>query len=322
MLTTREVKGVRVCRPARAGRELTKDGLPRHGRRIGKVFKTVFSPDGLKVVGFIVRQPDFLWMFKRPERFLSLDAFDVQNGFVIPTKGAASWDEKAIKRLGLDFDTCILWEGIEVKTSDGRELGFVDDISFDEHTGELNSLFLDDGIASRALVGMVEIPADLMVGYKKGVLIVEPQAAELLPQGGVAAKAGEATAKASQNVRDVQEKASDAAAEGIEAGQRGIGKLITRTKNMVTDTVDSYREESGANDEPDDGEPAPKPKPAAKKKASSAAKASSTKKKQVVDDDDDDDDDVKSVGEAVGAHMKAAGSMFGDFAREFNKARK
>ena len=77
MLTTKEVRSVLVCNKPRAGKEYTKDGLPRRGRKIGKVFKTVFSPDGLSVVGFIVRQPDLLWMFKRPEKFLALDSFDI-----------------------------------------------------------------------------------------------------------------------------------------------------------------------------------------------------------------------------------------------------
>ena len=47
MLTTREVRGVRVCRAPKPGKELTKDGLPRRGRKIGKVSKTVFDPSGM-----------------------------------------------------------------------------------------------------------------------------------------------------------------------------------------------------------------------------------------------------------------------------------
>ena len=162
MLTTKEVAGVKVVRPNKPGREYTKDGLPRHRRKIGKIYKTVFAPDGMRVVGFIVRRPDLLWMFKRPERFLALDAFDIQDGLVVPSRGMASWDDKAIERMGVDYDTCIIWEGIQVKTRSGAELGHVGDISFDEKTGELNSLFLDDGGVARSLIGAVEIPAELM----------------------------------------------------------------------------------------------------------------------------------------------------------------
>ena len=123
MLTTKELKNFKVCKPAKPGKEFTKDGVPRHKKKIGKVFKTVFSPDGLRVVGFIVRQPDLLWMIKRPEKFHALDAFDILDDAIVPTMGADSWDERAIKRLGVDWDTCILWEGIEVHDPSGADIG-------------------------------------------------------------------------------------------------------------------------------------------------------------------------------------------------------
>jgi uncharacterized protein YrrD len=298
MLTTKEVRNVKVCRPAKPGKEHTKDGMPRHRRRIGKVYKTVFSPSGLKVVGFIVRQPDLLWMFKRPERFLALDAYDVQEGVIVPTKGVASWDEKAIERLGVDFDKCILWEGIQVRTRQGKDLGAVDDISFDERTGELNSFFMDDGMTARALVGTIEIPAELVVGYKKGILVVENEAADLLPQGGLAARAGEASAKAGQAAKEAGKKVDDAASEAVDKGTRGLGKAIGKTKRAAAAAVDEYREESGANE----------------RKAGSSSKGSAKKKGAKTSS--------KGVGEAVNDHMKGVGSMFGDFKKEFDKARK
>ena len=371
MLTTKEVKGVRVCRPNKPGKEYTKDGLPRHRRKIGKIYKTVFSPDGLKVVGFIVRRPDLLWMFKRPERFLALDAMDIQDGLIVPVKGGDSWDDRAIKRLDVDYDTCIIWEGMEVKTSAGRELGRVDEISFDERTGELNSLFLDDGGTARAIVGSVEIPVELMVGYKKGVLIVKPEAAELLPTGGLAAKAGEATAKIGHGAKEGAKKAGQAAGKAVDKGSYGLGKMIGRAKRSVTGAVDGYRQEAGA---PAKKAAAPKASSTAKggtsgtaKKATSssgasakggasaksgavAAKATSggtakktttsakggataskggssgTAKKATASKGSSAKSastaSAKSAGKAVSDHMKAAGSMFSDFKKEFDRASK
>lgn len=361
MLTTKEVKGVRVCRPHKPGKEYTKDGLPRHRRKIGKIYKTVFSPDGLKVVGFIVRRPDLLWMFKRPERFLALDAMDIQDGLICPAKGMDSWDERAIKRLDVDYETCIIWEGMDVKTSDGRELGRVDEISFDERTGELNSLFLDDGGTARAIVGSVEIPMELMVGYKNGVLVVQPEAAQLLPTGGLAAKAGEATAKIGAGAKEGAKKAGQAASKAVDKGSYGLGKLIGRAKRSVTGAVDGFRQEMPAE------KPAPKAssgsaakaggaktstaskgsaakglaaktasgtaKPAASGKAGAAksgtsrkagaAKSSSGKSASTGKSSSNKSaSTTKSAGKAVSDHMKAAGSMFSDFKKEFDKASK
>lgn len=354
MLTTKEVRGVKVVRPNKPGKEYTKDGLPRHRRKIGKIYKTVFSPDGLRVVGFIVRRPDLLWMFKRPERFLALDALDVQDGLIVPSRGADSWDDRAIKRMDVDYDTCIIWEGIQVKTSDGANLGHVSEISFDEKTGDLNSLYLDDGGAARALIGAVEIPAELMVGYKKGMLVVKPEAADLLPSGGLAAKAGEATAKIGQEAREGAAKAGQAASKAVDAGTYGIGKALGSMKRSVTGAIDGYKVESGSAERAAQKKAAAQKEAAAAKKTSastakassgakkdsssgaaakakgaassgaaksakSAASANSSKSGAAKAKASSSKSSAKSVGEAVSDHMKGVGSMFSDFKKEFDK---
>ena len=313
MLTTREVRSVLVCNKPRPGKEYTKDGLPRRGRKIGKVFKTVFDPSGMRVVGFIVRRPDLLWMFKRPEKFLALDAMDIVEGVIVPTMGGDSWDDRAIKRLGVDYDTCIIWEGMPVKTTDGLDLGTVDEISFDENTGELTSIFLDDGMASRALIGSVEIGDDMIVGYKKDHLEVLPEARELGLTGGLAAKAGEATAKASIAAHEGAEKAGKVASEAVDKGAVGLGKAIGRVKNTVSETRDEYRKQAGT--------------PAKKKTASTQAKATSssgTKSSAAKSGTSSSKakSSSKSATQAAADHLKSAGSMFSDFKSEFDKARK
>lgn len=312
MLTTKEVRSVKVCRAHKPGKELDKNGVPRRHRKIGKVFKTVFSPDGLKVVGFIVRRPDLLWMIKRPEKFLALDAMDVQDGVIVPTMGGKSWDDEAMKRLELDWDRCIIWEGMEVKTSDGVEIGRVDELSFDERTGDLNSLFLDDGATSRALLGSIEIPAALMVGYKKGILIVKPEARGLMPSGGLAAKAGEASAKVSTTAAKSQAAATEATAKAIESGTVAVGKGVGRIKNSVTGAVDGFKRESGMGEKKKAASPTSSKAPTTTKTTTKSASSSSSKKAST----------SASAKKAVTNHLKSAGSMFSDFKKEYDKAKK
>lgn len=320
MLTTKEVRSVKVCHGFKPGKELDKNGVPRRRRKIGKVSKTVFSPDGMKVVGFIVRRPDLLWMIKRADKFLALDAMDVQDGVIVATMGSKSWDDEARKRLDLDWDRCIIWEGMEVKTTTGVEIGRVDELSFDERTGDLNSLFLDDGATSRALLGSIEIPSELMVGYKKGILIVKPEARDLLPAGGLAAKAGEASAVVTAKTAQTQKAATEATAKAIEAGTVGVGKGVGRIKKSFTGAVDGFKKESGMGEKKPAAQAAKaasKAQPAAKKPASGTSKpassgASSAAKKASSAD----------TKKAVTNHLKSAGSMFSDFKKEFDKAKK
>ncbi len=234
MLTTKEVHGLRVCRPPRKGREFRKDGTPRHGRKIGKISKTVFTPNGRRVVGFIVRRPDLLFMFKRADKFLALDSLAIENGVINPSKGADSWDERAIKRLNINFDKCIIWEGIEVQTTKGESIGHVSNLSFDEKNGKLNSYYLDDGSTARRLLGAVEIPGNYTRGYHKGILIVDTDAAKLKPSGGLAAKAGETTAKIGYQ-----------AEKGAKVVRDTGKKVADTTKDTVNATVENYRREAG-----------------------------------------------------------------------------
>lgn len=360
MLTTKELKGLKVCQAAKPGKEYTKDGVPRHRRKIGKVFKTVFNPGGDHVVGFIVQRPDLLWMFKRPDRFLALDSMDIQDGCIVPIRGMDSWDERAIKRLGVDYDTCIIWEEIQVKTREGVELGAVDDMSFDENTGELQTLFLDDGGASRALLGSIEVPSGYMIGYEKGFLIVESDALECKAAGGLAAKAGVATAKVGMEAKEGVAKAGaavgKAASTAVDKGSVGLGKLVGRAKDSVTGAVSEYRKESGApKKSTSDGAKAAssskKASSSSKKgasgtkassgtakaatgtsKAATGAKASATTTTTTTAKKASSASSAKkattaktatkSTGKAVGDHLKSAGSMFSDFKKEYDKASK
>ena len=203
-------------------------------------------------------------------------------------------------------------EGMEVKTSDGVEIGRVDELSFDERTGELNSLFLDDGATSRALLGSIEIPAALMVGYKKGILIVKPEARDLMPSGGLAAKAGEASAKVSTTAAKSQAAATEATAKAIESGTVAVGKGVGRIKNSVTGAVDGFKRESGMGEKKKAASPEGSKAPATTKTTTKSASSSSSKKTST----------SASAKKAVTNHLKSAGSMFSDFKKEYDKAKK
>ena len=259
-----------------------------------------------------MRRPDLLWMIKRPEKFLALDAMDVQDGVIVPTMGGKSWDDEAMKRLDLDWDRCIIWEGMEVKTSDGVEIGRVDELSFDERTGDLNSLFLDDGATSRALLGSIEIPAARMVGYKKGILIVKPEARDLMPSGGLAAKAGEASAKVSTTAAKSQAAATEATAKAIESGTVAVGKGVGRIKNSVTGAVDGFKRESGMGEKKKAASPTSSKTPTMTNTTTKSTSSSSSKKAST----------SASAKMAVTNHLKSAGSMFYDFKKEYDKAKK
>ncbi len=257
-------------------------------KSVGRVHMTVYAPDGKHVVGFTITQPDIAGMVKRPDLFIAYDAFKVTDKGLVATMGDESFDDKARARLGIDWDSCLMWTGMDAKTTDGKELGYIDDVSYDPKTGEVEKFFVgDDGLA-RKLVGTVEIPVSMLRGYHKGYMIVDPEAATLELNGGLAAKAGENVAKAKLKGKEDAKKASKAATEAVDKGSHELGRAISRTKKAMDESKVEYEKAAGV------------------KKTSSAKKG----------------DAGQEAAKAVGRQIGKMGSMFGSFMDEYKKASK
>ena len=204
---------------------------------LGKVHNVVFSPDGMTVVGFLVKRPDVAGMIKREDLFLAIDAIAISDEGIVCTRGKASFDDRARERLGLDWDACIIWNGMDVRTRAGKELGYVTDISFNAHSGRVGEVYVSDGNVANALVGSLVLTPDLIMGYSQGYMVVKNDAAHLTPSGGMAEKAGEAAAKARSSAQDVGKKAAQVAGEAVDKGSRSLGRAIGRVRRKVREAT-------------------------------------------------------------------------------------
>ncbi len=196
------LQGVRVWLAKPKGKQDKKDGRPTSSKYLGKVHLPVFTPNGQRIVGFMVKQPDIAGMIKQPDRFVALDAFAVDDdGSLLVADVRESFDAAAAKRLGVDLDACIIWTGMDVQTKSGTKLGYCADASFNYRTGAVDMFKLTPSGASSALIGYLEMPASYLVGYAKGAMVVKDEASQLEFSGGAAAKAAEASVKASEGVK-------------------------------------------------------------------------------------------------------------------------
>ncbi len=236
MLKLSQMTGLAVYAPkgsqGKAGRAYT---------RAGKIHQTVFSPDGHRVVGFMVARADIAGMVKRGDVFVALDSLAPCDGGVRATRGDESFDDKARARLGLDWDKCLIWAGMDAKTTDGKELGYVNDAEFNSKSGEVESFMVGDGGVAQSLVGSLCFPASMLRGYEKGYMIVAPEAAHQGLTGGVAGKAGESYAKAKYEGKKAAAKAGQAAGEAVEVGSRALGKQLGRTKGMFSSFMEEFK---------------------------------------------------------------------------------
>lgn len=314
LITTHELTGARVA------------GGKNGQKRIGKVRRFVFHPKEKRCVGFIVKRPDLLWMFRRKDKFVSIEGYDLIDGRVVIRDVPEATDRAACKALGIDWDACVLWIGLPVMTEDGSSFGVVGNVTFNRITGTVESFDTDSGATANALLGKRTVPADLIVGFRRGMgaalaqvgeegqqsddvvlgaIMVSDEAKELPAEGGVAEKAGEATAVALDKVHTTVDKAKPVVSEAakktgevVNKGAYATGKQISKSKTMFSDFKEEYDKARGSKPSADRGiEKAPTEAAPAKSTSTDAA----PKKKP--------------------AKKPAKKNMFASFKDEYDKAR-
>ena len=316
------------------GAKVFKKKVDRKGKtkdvRLGRMHMAVFSPDGRRVVGFQVMQPDMVGVVKRPDLFMAFDSYRIENDYVYLNEGEATLEQAARDRLGLDWDRCIMWTGMDCQTESGKQLGYVGDCIFDERTGAVRKLCVGDGSVAKSLVGQLEIPVDMLKGYRDGWMIVDDAAPSLQLSGGVAAAAGEGYARVKQGGQKVVAKASAASAKAVDKGSFALGKALGKAKRALSDATAEPEEQmpsakAGNVQVSPAAEPAklkggsskvttyaPTGKPAAKRPT--AKKGVSPKKKTSSTSD--------KAARSVGRQLGKMGGMFGSFMDEYKKASK
>lgn len=329
LITTSELVGTRVM------------GGKNGAKRIGKIRSFVFHPKEKRCVGFIVKRPDLLWMFHRKDKFVSLEGYDFEDGRAVIRDTPDATDRAACKSLGVNWDDCVLWVGLPVMTKDGQTLGMVGSVAFDRASGSVEFLETNSGVTSNALLGKRNIPASLIVGFKRGMgaalsqsgaegdevvlgaILVADEAKDIPAEGGMAEKAGKATAVAADKaqtavdkVKPVASAAAEKTGEAINKGAYATGKQISKTKTMFSDFKSEYDKASGSKSSAGSNTGGQKGKKAAGEKAlprgSHGNSKTATRKKSSSSED---------VGKAIGSHMKKAGGMFSAFKEEYDKAR-
>ena len=243
MYKVSELAGLRVLLPKKP--KVAKDGtVTERLQRLGKVHNAVFAPNGLRVTGVMVKRPDVVGMIKREDAFVALDSLKLEDGCLVVTRPDDGMGEPARRRLGLNWDACIIWTGMDAVTTSGTKLGYCSDAAFDGKTGAVTSFTLTGGATAAALLGTVEMPASYLKAYRDGAMIVDDAAASLELSGGVAAKAGEVTAKASVKVKQGAKVLDEKGSVAVEKGSRALGRQLGKTRGMFSAFKDEFKKAS------------------------------------------------------------------------------
>lgn len=321
-------------------------------KKYGRVRNVIFHPSKPQAVGITVKRPDLLWMIKRKDRIAALDkvARTESGDILIELTDNEAWDSGAAKRLGFSLDECIIWDGMSVRNLDGVDLGAISNIVLGDDL-KIESIDVSSGGVNRALLGSADITAEKLRGYDVNAqaIVADVAPEDVVVNGGVAAKAGEAWAKGSHRMSENQEAISDRAAENIEQTAYAAGEAIAGIKEKVKDSKASEKaSEMGAkageainsgayklgraignlkNSKESSSEEAveyqaPEEYRSADSSAQSGGEPKSAAAKEAKAAAAEEESDFDAGVKAVGAHLKKAGGMFSAFKEEFDKASK
>lgn len=286
LMTNDELRGLRVL----GGKKGTSS--------IGKVRRMVFHPRERRVVGFIVKRPDLALMFHRKDLFVQLQGFDMVDGRVVLRQSPDATDKGACKALGIDYDSCVMWEGLPLMTESGETLGMVGTVTFDRETGAISTVLADAGATANTLLGKRVIPASLIKGFRRGIgvalssgsdgaeqeddeveygaILVSDAAKDIPAEGSVAEKAGAATAvavnKVNTTVKPAVSNAAKKTTQAVGQGVRAVGKRAEETKDAFSGFKEEYRKAVGPKEDASASKQVPAKKATASKKAAPAKK--------------------------------------------------
>ena len=242
-----DLQGMKVYRLPAPEKRTKKDGTPRDPKKLGKIHFPVFTKDGRRVVGYMVKLPDVVGMIKQNDRFVALDAIDVYEGVIAVKDQRDTYDAAAAKRLGVNLDDCLIWTGMDVRTKSGKVVGYCADATFSAKTGTVSSFAITSGAASSMLLGNVEMPVSYLLGYKQGYMVVSDDIAGLNHSGGVAAKAAEASVVVGDKVKKGTKVLDDKGSAALDKGSRALGKQLGKTRGMFSAFADEYKKAAGTS---------------------------------------------------------------------------
>lgn len=231
---------------------------------VGKVHSFIFHPTQCRVVGFTVKRPDVALMFHRGEIFVARDAFTIVDGHLVISDERQATDKAACKRLGIDWDRCIIWQGLPLLTTKGKRVGYVGDVSFRLDDGEVLSLKVDRGKSAEVLIGTTELPAKVIKGFTfgagdslntldedqelKGGIVLYDEALSYSAEGGVAERMGSASAvgmhKVSQAIdktKPARQEAAKKTGEAVNRAAYAVGHKLAETKGMFANFKKEYK---------------------------------------------------------------------------------
>ena len=187
------------------------------GEQIEKVTDVVFNHESGLVVGFLVDEGGW-FSAARVVPFDSVQSVG-PDALVVSSKGAVV-DASGIPEVARILKRDNVLKGTKIMTTDGRDLGSMRDLYYDEATGRIEGFDVSGGLFADAYQGRSFVPAPQTINIGEDVAFVPPETADLMKEqvGGIKG--------AAQSLGEKIKEGAEAAGEKVQEGAQAVGEKV------------------------------------------------------------------------------------------------
>jgi uncharacterized protein YrrD len=210
------------------------------GQRIAGILDLIFDQDTNQLLGFLVKESGLFHSAK----VIPLNQVRAIGPDVIVVSGQdAIVSAQDVPQIQTILENNLVLKGNRIITTDGRYLGSIVDLYFDDQTGNIEGYEASGGVFADTYSGRSFIPAPQTVKIGQEVTFVPPETADLMEEqvGGIrgavmtaSSRIQESTATAGQQLQN----ATLAANEQLQAATASASRKLQEVANGASDRFD------------------------------------------------------------------------------------
>jgi len=200
------------------------------GERVVSVKDVLFDQDTNQIVGLLVDEGGLFNKAKivrwQDVEALGPDAVIIHSREMLMTAESVPDVNSILQRNNVT-------KGTKLMTTDGRDLGSIADLYFDEDSGRVNGYEVSGGIFADAMSGRSFVPAPDTLQIGEDVAFVPPETATKMEEqvGGLRA----AVESANERARDTVETLGERAQEATQQAKEATGNVAEHARQMAAD---------------------------------------------------------------------------------------
>lgn len=209
-------------------------------KMVGRVHFFAFEQQ--TCVGVFIKRPDVAMMFRRKDLFAAISTFEIVDNTLILDGDFEKKSKEYLSNNKIKLDLTLIWDGMEVVSQSGGNIGSVDGVCVDESSGKIDHIDVSAGATSNVLLGQRKIDTELLVGFvqgggarlmkagtalecQSGCILVKDEALQIPLEGGVAQKAAVASVKAQVAAKQTANKVREKSGPAYQKTKETAGKL-------------------------------------------------------------------------------------------------